>query len=158
MTRIGLQMWPTDYPASPLEIAVAAEERGFEEQAEYHGKQVDFDPIWSWPKPLQQAGPPVLIGGSGPRAVDRVLDYGDGWIPVIGWEQGKLLDRVAALRAGAHERGRSVPTVTAVGVNPKPEVIAELAAHCVDRALIALPVAGRDEMLRRLDRYGALMS
>jgi probable F420-dependent oxidoreductase len=129
-----------------------------EEQAEYHGNQVDFDPIWSWPKPVQQPGPPVLIAGSGPGAIDRVLEYGDGWIPVMGWERGTLLDRVAALRASAGERGRPLPTVTVVGVNPKPDVIAELAAHGVDRALIALPVADRDEMLRRLDRYGALVS
>jgi probable F420-dependent oxidoreductase len=129
-----------------------------EEQAEYHGNQVDFDPIWSWPKPVQQPGPPVLIAGSGPGAIDRVLEYGDGWIPVMGWERGTLLDRVAALRASAGERGRPLPTVTVVGVNPKPDVIAELAAHGVDRALVALPVADRDEMLRRLDRYGALVS
>jgi probable F420-dependent oxidoreductase len=129
-----------------------------EEQAEYHGNQVDFDPIWSWPKPVQQPGPPVLIAGSGPGAIDRVLEYGDGWIPVMGWERGTLLDRVAALRASAGERGRPPPTVTVVGVNPKPDVIAELAAHGVDRALVALPVADRDEMLRRLDRYGALVS
>jgi probable F420-dependent oxidoreductase len=129
-----------------------------QEQAAYHGDHVTFDRIWSWPKPVQQPGPPVLIGGSGPRAVDRVLDYGDGWIPVIGWERGRLLDRVSALRAGAGERGRPLPTVTVVGVNPKPEVIAELADHGVDRALIALPVAGRDEMLRRLDRYEAVVA
>ena len=129
-----------------------------EEQAEYHGKQVGFDPIWSWPKPVQQPGPPVLVAGSGPGAIDRVLVYGDGWIRVIGWERGTLLDRVAALRTGACERGRPVPSVTVVGVNPKPDVIAELAAHGVDRALIGLPVADRDEMLRRLDRYAALAS
>jgi hypothetical protein len=43
-------------------------------------------------------------------------------------------------------------------VNPKPDVIAELAAHGVDRALIALPVVDRDQMLRRLDRYRALVA
>ena len=129
-----------------------------QEKAEYHGTHVDFDPIWSWPKPVQHPGPPVLIGGSGPKAIDRVLDYGDGWIPVIGWERGMLLDRVAALRAAARERGRPIPSVTAVAVNPKPDVIAELAAQGVDRALIALPVADRDDMLRRLDRYAAVVS
>jgi probable F420-dependent oxidoreductase len=129
-----------------------------DDEAEFHGRYVDFDPIWSWPKPVQRAGPPVLVGGSGPGVLDRVLDYGDGWIPVVGWEQGRFLDRVKLLRAAARERGAAVPSVTAVGVNPKPETIEELRANGVDRALIGLPVADRDEMLRRLDRYSALLA
>ena len=34
-----------------------------QDEAEYHGKQVDFDPIWCWPKPVQQPHPPILLGG-----------------------------------------------------------------------------------------------
>jgi probable F420-dependent oxidoreductase len=128
-----------------------------DDEAEYHGRLVDFDPIWCWPKPVQLPGPPVLVGGSGPRAMERVLEYGDGWIPVVGWEQEHLLSRVTRMRAAAGERGRPVPTVTVVGVNPKASVIDQLAEHGIDRALIALPVASRDEMLRRLDRYSALL-
>ena len=51
-----------------------------DDEAAYHGKHVDFDPIWQWPKPL--AGKvPVYVGGNGPRVEDRVLRYGDGWMP-----------------------------------------------------------------------------
>ena len=42
------------------------------EQAEYHGSFVDFDPIWQWPKPVQQPHPPVLLGGAGGRALAAV--------------------------------------------------------------------------------------
>src|SRR5436309_10550764 len=31
------------------------------EEASYHGRYVEFDRIWSWPKPLQQPHPPVLV-------------------------------------------------------------------------------------------------
>jgi probable F420-dependent oxidoreductase len=127
------------------------------DEAEFHGKRVDFDPIWSWPKPVQKPGPPVSIAGSGPKALDRVLDYGDGWIPVVGWEKDRFLERVALLRSMAKDRGGKSPVVTAVGINPKPDIIRELDEHGVDRALIGLPVADRDEMLRRLDRYAALL-
>ena len=51
------------------------------DEASYHGKFVDFDRIWSWPKPAQRPHPPVLIGGDGPTVLDRVLAYGDGWFP-----------------------------------------------------------------------------
>src|SRR4030081_1951329 len=35
-----------------------------QDDAEYHGELVDFDPIWSWPKPVQKPHPPVIVGGN----------------------------------------------------------------------------------------------
>ena len=55
-----------------------------EDEAEYHGKFVDFDPIWSWPKPAQPEGPPVLVGASSKYVFDRIAEYGDGWMPIDG--------------------------------------------------------------------------
>ena len=52
-----------------------------QEEAEFHGEYVDFDPIWSWPKPVQKPHPPVIVGGLGEKVLDRVLDYGDEWMP-----------------------------------------------------------------------------
>jgi probable F420-dependent oxidoreductase len=37
------------------------------EQASFQGEFVQFDPIWQWPKPVQQPHPLILIGGEGPR-------------------------------------------------------------------------------------------
>ena len=54
-----------------------------EETAEYHGDLVDFDPVWQWPKPVQQPHPPVFVAGAGPRVTHRVARYGDGWLPVV---------------------------------------------------------------------------
>ena len=38
-----------------------------QDEAEYHGELVNFDPMWCWPKPVQKPHPPVLLGGSGPK-------------------------------------------------------------------------------------------
>jgi len=38
------------------------------EQAEYHGEHVDFDPIYLWPKPVQQPHPPIYLGGESKAA------------------------------------------------------------------------------------------
>jgi probable F420-dependent oxidoreductase len=51
------------------------------EAATYQGEFVNFDAIWSWPKPAQRPHPPVLVGGSGPTVLDRVLAFGDAWFP-----------------------------------------------------------------------------
>jgi probable F420-dependent oxidoreductase len=99
------------------------------DEAEYHGKHVDFDPIWQWPKPSPV--PPVLVGGNGPRVEDRVLRYGDGWMPNMK-DLGELRERVAALR----ERAGSRVPVTFYGATPA--TLEELSDIGVDRALIVL--------------------
>ena len=52
-----------------------------EEQAEYHGKHVGFDPIYLWPKPVQRPHPPIYLGGESPAALRRLATYGDAWLP-----------------------------------------------------------------------------
>jgi probable F420-dependent oxidoreductase len=99
------------------------------DEAEYHGKHVDFDPIWQWPKPIPV--PPVFVGGNGPRALDRVLRYADGWMPNMK-EIETLPPRIAELRERA---GRHVP-VTYYGATP--ENLDTLREAGVDRALIVL--------------------
>src|SRR3954465_2460821 len=82
-----------------------------QDEAEYHGRLVDFDPIWSWPKPQRRL--PVLVGGLGPRGLDRVLAYGDGWLPNPGEAaEDETIARIGDLRRRAEALGRPVPPVT----------------------------------------------
>ena len=53
-----------------------------EEEPQFHGEFVDFDPIRSWPKPIQPGGPKVLVGSQSRFTWDRVLEWGDGWMPI----------------------------------------------------------------------------
>jgi probable F420-dependent oxidoreductase len=102
------------------------------DEAEHHGPHVDFDPLWSWPKPVQQ--PPVLVGGNGPGVEDRVLAFGDGWLPQCGplASVQELADRIAGLRRRA---GRRVP-VTLFGAIPS--MLRAFAEAGVDRCLFTL--------------------
>jgi probable F420-dependent oxidoreductase len=123
-----------------------------EDEPEFHGEHVDFDPMWSWPKPLQQPHPPVIVGGTGEKVLDRVLEYGDVWMPNRIAQLSPLRDRVAELRERA---GRRVP-VTYYGADPTDEFVEQLAAADVDRALLQLPDAGTDEVLPLVERYAEL--
>ena len=76
------------------------------DEAEYHGEMVDFDPIWSWPKPLQRPHPPVIVGGAGDRALEAAAEYGNGWAPING-RPDDLAARIRQGQAGASERGRA---------------------------------------------------
>jgi probable F420-dependent oxidoreductase len=138
-----------------------------EDEAEFHGEFVDFSPSWSWPKPVRV--PPILIGGSGPTVLERVVEYGDGWIPLrVPADQldafGKRIDE---LHARAADAGRPRPTVTVYGAVPKVEALASYAAAGVDRVLFELPDVvdagdagadgrGTDATLRALDTVATL--
>lgn len=116
-----------------------------QELASYRGEHVSFEDIWSWPKPLQQPGPPVLIGGNGPRALDRVLAYGDEWLPICLWDFDGVLARIGELRRRAEEAGREVG-VTAYLPPADPEALERLERAGVHRAVFMLPSGGREEV------------
>ena len=128
-----------------------------QDEAEFHGRFVDFDPIWSWPKPVRM--PPVLIGGGGPTVLDRVLEYGDGWIPlrVPLSAMAEFAGRIAELRRRAADAGRGHLPVTIYAAVPKPAALDSYAEAGVDRVLYELPDAhGADPTLATLDDLAAL--
>ena len=65
------------------EQVLAMKEIWTKDEAQFHGQHVNFDPIWSWPKPVQVPHPPVLVGGDGPRSLRVAGECGDGWMPVV---------------------------------------------------------------------------
>ncbi len=131
------------------EYVLAMKEIWTKDEAEFHGEFVDFDPIFSWPKPVRT--PPVLVGGWGPKTFDRVLEYGDGWLPIAG---DNLAEGIRELRERA---GRHVP-VTVYAAPAKPEVIERLTEAGVDEILLFLPTKPAAETLERLDEMAKLIA
>ncbi len=123
------------------------------DEAEFHGEFIDFDPIWMWPKPAQIPHPPVLVGGEGPTVLQRVLDYGDGWLPN---DHAELPDRAAELQRLATEAGRNPLPVTAFAVDHSVERVRELAGAGIVRCVFNLPTAGAEEVLPVLDTLARL--
>lgn len=128
------------------------------EQAEFHGEFVDFDPIWSYPKPAQRPHPPILLGGETDHTIKRVVEFCDGWFPRPrgGWEPKSA---VARLHQAAKAAGRD-PKSLSITVFNAPADAAALAAYRdagIDRVLIEVPDTGRDDVLRLLDQRAALV-
>jgi probable F420-dependent oxidoreductase len=138
------------------ERILAMKEIWTKDEAQFHGKYVNFDPIWSWPKPVQKPHPPILVGGAGPRTFDRVLEYGDGWMP-IGGRTGHVLGQlVGELQERAKATGRGPIPVSVFGVPPSQEVIEQYAAMGVDRVIFGVRPESADQVLPALRRYAAV--
>jgi probable F420-dependent oxidoreductase len=125
-----------------------------QEEAEYHGRYVDFDPIWSWPKPVQKPHPPVLVGGVGDKVLDRVVAYGDEWIPNRVKGPDELGVRIDELQRRAEAAGRDRIPVTVFGARPEPSVLERLEAVGVTRSLFYLRPDEPAAVQRQLDRLG----
>ena len=129
-----------------------------DEVVEHHGRYVQFGPLSSWPKPRQKPRPPVLVGGAGPGAERRVLDYGDEWMPHAGIPVHTLSARIASLRQAARAAGKIDVPITLFGADPDAAALKELRASGVDRAVLYAPPADANTVLRFLDQVALLRS
>ena len=123
----------------------AIKELWTKEQASFHGEFVDFDPVYSWPKPVRRPHPPVYVGG-GEKAFRRVARFGDAWL-ANSLPPKELTGSIERLRRVA---GRDVP-VTVYAVPDTPESVEEYLATGVERLLFYLPTEPESETLARLD-------
>jgi probable F420-dependent oxidoreductase len=128
-----------------------------EDEPEYHGDLVRFEKLWSWPKPMQRPHPPILLGGHGEKAFDRVIRYCDGWMPLT-WVDQTIVPEIADLRERAKRAGRDPRTisVTVFGAPADAKSLAAFAEAGVERVLFPLPAAGADQVLPALDRLAKL--
>lgn len=139
---------PSTRTALMLERLSAIKQIWTNELAEFHGKHVDFDPIYSWPKPIQQPHPPVLMGGDGPTVLDRVLNHADGWFPGHNaFASGGLGDRIIELRERAATIGKTVEVTLNFG---RTDHFDEYVALAPDRVVYLLPTGGADEVRRSI--------
>ena len=125
-----------------------------EDEAEFHGEHVDFDPIWSWPKPVQAGGPPVWIGANSKWVFDRVADYADGWVPIGGLGTGNMERMTEALAA----KGRKIEDLD-MALFGAPTDVDQLKGRIeqgFDELIFGLPDAPADTVLPMLDQYAAI--
>jgi probable F420-dependent oxidoreductase len=131
------------------------------DDAEYHGEFVNFDPMNQWPKPVQQPHPPVIVGGAFPYAARRAIRYGNGWIPRADRLEkdgvGVVIER---FRGMATEAGRD-PNSLPISIFRVPDDLTQL-RFCqdigVDRVVFSLPAEPEDAILPILDRWAAVQA
>jgi probable F420-dependent oxidoreductase len=128
-----------------------------EEVAEFHGEHVDLPPTWSWPKPVNPGGPPVLIGGAaGPKLFAHVAEYADGWIPIGG---AGIREALPDLHRAYEARGRDPETLRIVpfGTLPDPGKLEYYASIGIDEVVLRLPGGDLASALPVLDEAAGLL-
>ena len=129
-----------------------------QDEASYHSKYTNFDGIWSWPKPVHKPHPPILIGGDGPHTLQRIVEYGDEWMPIMGRTGNVLAERIVELQRLAKEAGRGPIPVSVFAAPPKAEMIERLEEAGVTRSVFVLPPVETEDALNRLKRYAEVAS
>ena len=128
-----------------------------QDEASFRGEFVNFDPIWSWPKPAQLPHPPILLGGESDHTLRRVVEYCDGWIPRpdAGFTPKGAVDRLGRM---AEQKQRD-PKSLSISVFSAPAdrgTLTEYREAGITEALLGIPDVSRDEILRLLDVYAPL--
>ena len=129
-----------------------------QEEASFAGKWVNFDRIWSWPKPVQQPHPPILLGTLQPSAL--VIRHADGWLPLSVAHPGQLPERIAGLRARAEEAGRDPDGIEVTVFSLErtaAETVAEYGEMGADRVVLRPRIRSLAEFSEFLDRYTPLL-
>ncbi|MGB8391905.1 LLM class F420-dependent oxidoreductase [Mycobacterium sp.] len=121
-----------------------------QEQAEFHGEFVNFDPIYCWPKPVTKPYPQLYLGG-GPASFPRIGRLHAGWISMSPSAEA-LSGQLEELRAVA---GHDVPVINIHAGEAKATSFAGYRDLGVEHVLVELPTEPRDPTLRRLDELQA---
>ncbi len=124
------------------------------EESEFHGKFINFDKIKSFPKPYQRPHPPIIMGGTGQKSLECVLDVCDGWAPFL-LEWSKTKEIIAELRQRAEMIGRDPDSLEMSVFEesiPDRKILVEMEETGVKRLIITISGQGRDESLPILDR------
>ena len=94
-----------------------------ESEPSYQGELVKFPPLRCDPKPIQKPGPPILLGGGGPKVIERIVRNYDGWVPLAGKPSSFKRD-IDELKRVAVEHGRNPATLNVSGfVGPREDGI-----------------------------------
>ena len=130
-----------------------------QDEASYRGEFVNFDPIWSYPKPTRKPHPPILLGGETDYTLKRIVEYCDGWIPRgnMNFEPKASMKRLHDMADKYGRNPKELSTTLFRGPTEKARLDACREAG-IDRVLYEVPDGTRDEALKALDDVVTLMS
>ncbi|ONF69940.1 LLM class F420-dependent oxidoreductase [Amycolatopsis keratiniphila] len=128
-----------------------------QDEASYAGEFVSFGASWAWPKPAQAHIPVIVGAGATEKTFRWIAKSADGWLTTPG--DTDIEDKARRLREIWHEEGRAgEPEISALGVRPDPEKLAELEAAGVTETIFGLPDRSPEEVEAWLQRLAGKLN
>jgi probable F420-dependent oxidoreductase len=128
------------------------------DESEFHGRFVSFDKMRAYPKPYQRPHPPIIIGGSGEKAIELAAELCDGWAPWLPeWPEAK--ERIAELKRRAEANGREPGSLEISLFEksiPDERTMADMERAGIKRIILTLFGQSREEALPVLDRLARI--
>ena len=139
------------------EAIEAMKEMWTKDEAEYHGHYFDFPKVRVFPKPAQKPYPPVFLGGAAANVFKRVVNYGDGWMPVRATPDGVRAGR-AALDELSDAAGRDPKSIQILiyGASSREE-IKQMEDAGADMATVRLESTDPDKVMDGLEKLAEEM-
>ncbi len=135
------------------ETMLAVKELWTKEEAEFHGKFVDFESSWMWPKPVQKNGPRIMLGGApGPTIFNHIAEFGNGWMPIGGSGVKASLPELKKI-CESKDRDFSEISIVPFGTVPEKEKLNYFEELGVNEVILRVPAGTREEVLKTLDSY-----
>jgi len=128
------------------------------ERAQFSGRFVQFAESWQYPKPVNPAGPPVVLGTLNTAfGREQVARYGDGWLP-LAFDVAETAREIADVHARMRACGRD-PAQLEVSLFFLADEIQSAATLArardigVARTILRLPIGDETTVLSCLDDY-----
>jgi probable F420-dependent oxidoreductase len=123
-----------------------------QDESAYEGELVGLEPSWAWPKPVQDPHPPIVMGAApGPRTMEDIIEYCDGWIPLA--TRHDIAGQVDRVREAVADAGRDPIAFEITAYSAKLETLDALDDAGVDRAVFNLPPLAADVIVSKLDEW-----
>jgi probable F420-dependent oxidoreductase len=129
-----------------------------QDEAVYEGEMLHLESSWSWPKPIQQPHPPIVMGGgAGPKMYAAIAEFAAGWAP-LGRIQN-LAQSVEEMREAVAAAGRDPGEIeiSIFQARPRPDKVEEWVAAGVTQLILDVPSLPTEQVLEVLDGYRPLM-
>jgi probable F420-dependent oxidoreductase len=125
----------------------------------FSGKFFRWGPLESHPKPVQQPGVPIVVGGHTEIAARRAARYGDGFFPGV-TDEAKLTSLLAIMREECGKVGRDPAAIEITSGRGAPDAdsVRRLQDLGVSRFMVPPPAFDPDGITEGLERLGNLIA
>jgi probable F420-dependent oxidoreductase len=134
-----------------------------EEDAEYHGKFVEFRKLKSYPKPFQSPYPQLIGGGgTGPKTLEFIVQHCDGWMPILGqtdWNEIKSgISALHLMALNAERAPEEIELLIFCWSLPDEDTIEDMDMHGIKKIIVSFEARSESKVLPALDEYASLIS